>query len=75
MALCDRCINKENCGVQEFFEEGKLLISHCRNFVGEKPREIKTNFQRITATPEALKPYRSQLIICLRKLEGKPWHE
>ena len=69
MALCDRSINKENCGVQEFFEEGKLLLSHCRNFVGEKPREIKTNFQRITATPEvlaeykresaALKPYRS----------------
>ena len=54
MALCDRCINKENCGVQEFFEEGKLLLSHCRNFVGEKPREIKTNFQRITASPEAL---------------------
>lgn len=54
MALCDRCINKGNCGAQEFFEEGKLLLSHCRNFVGEKPREIKTNFQRITASPEAL---------------------
>ena len=54
MALCDRCINKGNCGVQEFFGEGKLLLSHCRNFVGEKPREIKTNFQRITASPEAL---------------------
>lgn len=54
MALCDECIKKENCGVQEFFEEGKLLLSHCRNFVGEAPREIKTNFQRITASPEAL---------------------
>lgn len=54
MSICDECINKENCGVQEFFEEGKLLLSHCRNFVGEKPREIKTNFQRITASPEAL---------------------
>ena len=55
MALCDRCINKGNCGAQEFFEEGKLLLlSHCRNFVGEAPREIKTNFQRITASPEAL---------------------
>ena len=54
MALCDECINKENCGVQEFFGEGKLLLSHCRNFIGEAPREIKTNFQRITATPEAL---------------------
>lgn len=54
MALCDRCINKGNCGAQEFFEEGKLLLSHCRNFVGEKPREIKTNFQRITASPESL---------------------
>ena len=54
MALCDRCINKENCGVQEFFGEGKLLLSHCRNFVGEAPREIKTNFQRITSSPEAL---------------------
>ena len=55
MSICDRCINKGNCGAQEFFEEGKLLLlSHCRNFVGEKPREIKTNFQRITASPEAL---------------------
>ena len=54
MALCDECINKENCGVQEFFGEGKLLLSHCKNFIGKAPREIKTNFQRITATPEAL---------------------
>ena len=54
MALCDECINKGNCGAQEFFEEGKLLLSHCRNFVGEKQREIKTNFQRITASPESL---------------------
>ena len=54
MALCDRCINKGNCGVQEFFEEGKLLLSYCKNFIGKAPREIKTNFQRITASPEAL---------------------
>ena len=63
MALCDRCINKGNCGAQEFFEEGKLLLlSHCRNFVGEKPREIKTNFQRITSSPEALAEFITGLI-------------
>ena len=60
MALCDRCINKENCGAQEFFEEGKLLLSHCRNFVGEKPRKIVTNFSRITASPEALAEYKRE---------------
>ena len=54
MALCDRCSNKGNCGAQEFFEEGKLLLSHCRNFVGEAPRKIVTNFDRVTKSPEAL---------------------
>ena len=64
MALCDRCINKGNCGAQEFFEEGKLLLSHCRNFVGEKPREIKTNFQRITASTEALAKFAEHFANC-----------
>ena len=64
MALCDECINKENCGVQEFFEEGKLLLPHCINFVGEAPREIKTNFQRITASPEALAEFIGNVLDC-----------
>ena len=61
MALCDECINKKNCGVQEFFEEGRLMLSHCRHFVGGAPYKIVTNFDRITRTPEGL----AEFIYCL----------
>lgn len=29
-------------------------MKHCKNFIGEAPREIKTNFRRVAASPEAL---------------------
>lgn len=46
MNLCDRCKNKCKIDVIE--------IESCINFVGEAPHKIVTNFDRITASPEAL---------------------
>jgi hypothetical protein len=46
MRLCDRCKNKCKIDVIE--------IESCINFVGEAPHKIVTNFDRITASPEAL---------------------
>ena len=57
MALCDECIKKEICNVSKFFTGNYgngLPLAHCKHFIGKAPREIKTNFQRITASPEAL---------------------
>lgn len=50
MGICDECIIKDGCK----FANSGLIMKHCKNFIGEAPREIKTNFQRITASPEAL---------------------
>lgn len=46
MSLCNRCKNKCKIDVIE--------IESCINFVGEAPHKIVTNFDRITASPEAL---------------------
>lgn len=46
MSICDRCKNKCKIDVIE--------IESCINFVGEAPHKIVTNFDRITASPEAL---------------------
>jgi hypothetical protein len=53
MSLCDRCKNKCKIDVIE--------IESCINFVGEAPHKIVTNFDRITASPEAL----AEFIYCL----------
>jgi len=50
MGICDECIIKDGCK----FANSGLIMKHCKNFIGEAPREIKTNFQRITSSPEAL---------------------
>lgn len=50
MGICDECIIKDGCK----FANSGLIMKHCKNFIGEAPREIKTNFSRITASPEAL---------------------
>ena len=46
MSLCDRCKNKCKIDVIE--------IESCINFVGEAPHKIGNNFDRITASQEAL---------------------
>ena len=50
MGICDECIIKDGCK----FADSGLIMKHCKNFIGEAPREIKTNFQCITSSPESL---------------------
>lgn len=67
MALCDECIKKEICNVSKFFTGNYgngLPLVHCKHFIGKAPQEIKTNFQRITATPEALAELMQNCVNC-----------
>ena len=57
MGICDECIIKDGCK----FADNGLIMKHCKNFIGEAPRKIVTNFDRITASPEAL----AEFIYCL----------
>ena len=50
MGICDECIIKDGCK----FANSGLIMKHCKNFVGEAPRKIVTNFDRVTESPEAL---------------------
>ena len=50
MGICDECIIKDGCK----FANSGLIMKHCKNFIGEAPHKIVTNFDRITASPEAL---------------------
>ena len=50
MGICDECIIKDGCK----FADSGLIMKHCKNFIGEAPRKIVTNFDRITKSPEAL---------------------
>lgn len=62
MGICDECIIKDGCK----FANSGLIMKHCKNFIGEAPREIKTNFQRISVSPEALAEFLSDT--CCRLL-------
>ena len=50
MGICDECIIKDGCK----FADSGLIMKHCKNFIGEAPRKIVTNFDRITKSTEAL---------------------
>ena len=39
-----------------------VLKDDCKNFVDKTPRKIKTNFQRIAASPEALAEFIVKLV-------------